>query len=204
MRKFLILCLVFISFNAEAKRDFAVFSELRCEANICYDKESGLPFSGELRKFYHNGVVSTSLSYKNGVRDGASHYYYISGNERKQEIYNNGVINGRLTEYYDGGNMKFEAQLDNGKLSGIYRKYYEDGQIKIDEEYLNGKKQGRARKFNGNGKLLREAFYDNGKLIDGACYYDNGKKREAFTQNMIDAYNNKGIVPCDIDRLVTF
>lgn len=205
MRNFLILliCFFVLSFDAVAKRDFAVFNELRCNGKMCYDKESDLPFSGELRSFYDNGVVRASIEYKNGLRDGASNFYYLNGNEKRQEVYIQGQIHGMLTEYYDNGNLKYEVSYDNGKLNGAFRAYYDDGQLKIDEEYVDGKKEGRARKFSTTGDLRRDAFYSNGVLIKGDCIYSDGK-RNPFTQKMIDAYNNEGIVPCDFEKLVTF
>ncbi len=197
MRKFfVIVAVMLISYSVEAKRDFAVYSELKCDNSKCYDKESGLPFSGKLRSFYDNGFVRANLEYKDGVRDGASNYYYASGNERKQEVYTNGVIHGMLTEYYDNRNLKLEIEFDNGKKSGKFRSYYEDGTLKVDESYIDNKRDGRARKYNVRGDVMREAFYNNGVLVGGECISSEGKK-QAFTQEMIDAYNIRRVLPCD-------
>ena len=204
MRKFLfVMAGLVISFSAVAKRDFAVYSELRCDNVKCYDKESGLPFSGQLRTFYDNGVVKANVEYKNGVRDGASNYYYFSGKERKQEVYTRGVIHGMLTEYHDNGNLKYEVEFDNGKKSGKFRSYYEDGTLKVDESYVDNKRNGRARKYNVHGDVMREAFFNDGVLVSGHCVSAEGEKI-TFTQNVIDAYNTKGLMPCDFERLVTF
>jgi hypothetical protein len=108
-----------------------------------------------------------------------------------------------LTEYYDNGNLKLEVAFDNGKKNGKFRSYYENGQLKLEEHYINDKIDGRARKYNDQGKMVREAFYNEGVLISGTCILFSGKKR-AFTQKAIDAYNTKGIVPCDLEKAVTF
>lgn len=197
MRKFLIVMAVLvISFSAVAKRDFAVYSELRCENNKCFDLESDEPFTGEVRSYYNNGVVKSSVEYKDGLKDGATHYFYGNGNEKRQEVYTNGVIHGMITEYYDNGNLKFEVEFGNGMRNGAFRSYYEDGQLKVEEEYINGKKEGRARKYSNRGKLAREAFFENGKLLGGVCISFDGKKSN-ITQEMINAYNKIGVVPCD-------
>ena len=196
MRKFLVLCLLLLSFDAVAKREYAVDSELKCDNAKCYSLETGEPFSGEVRSYYDNGVVKSSMVYKDGLKDGAAHYFYDNGKEKRQEVYTKGVIHGMLTEYYNDGFLKFEVEYDNGMRNGVFRSYYEDGQLRVEEEYINGKKEGRARKYSNRGKLAREAYFANAKLLGGVCISADGKKSN-ITQEMINAYNKIGVVPCD-------
>ena len=196
MRKFLILCLLLLSFDVAAKRNYAVDSELRCENDKCFNLENGEPFSGEVRSYYNNGVIKSSIEYKNGLKDGATHYFYDNGKEKRQEVYTKGVIHGMLTEYYNDGFLKFEVEYHNGVRNGAFRSYYEDGQLRVEEEYINGKKEGRARKYSNRGKLAREAYFANAKLLGGVCISADGKKSN-ITQEMINAYNKIGVVPCD-------
>lgn len=198
MRNFLFLCFLLMSFDAVAKRDFTVFGELRCGRNSCYERETGALFNGVARSYYQNGVVKSNIEYNDGLKDGAARYYYDNGHERRQEFYIKGVLNGRVTEYYDDGNIKFEIEYDGGKKNGVYRSYYEGGVLKVEEKYNDGKIDGRAHKYNARGKVIREAVYNEGVLVDGACFGPNGKDRRTFTYEMIEAYNKRKIVPCDI------
>ena len=98
---------------------------------------------GEIKEYYANGTLRSSVMFKNGKPDGVARTYYPNGNLRR------------------------EAYFQNGVQHGLTRSYYENGQLKSEEYYEQSRLEGPAKFYEPDGRLQWEAVFHKGQIVDG-------------------------------------
>lgn len=134
-----------------------------------YDKDS-------IKRYF---LASKEL-YFNGLREGTSYYYDISGNLQFAINYKNDKRHGDAKEYDKNGtvitlmtyyngylidNIKINRTDDQGRKQGRWIEFYENGNKKRELNYLNDKLHGFYREYDLGGKIILEQRYINGDLF---------------------------------------
>ena len=73
---------------------------------------------GKGRESRHTQLMTFKKSYKNGLLDGETYFYYPSGQIESMVPYNDGVIHGALICYWPNGKPKSRIHFVNGLRGG--------------------------------------------------------------------------------------
>ncbi|MDF1575503.1 MAG: hypothetical protein P1P86_09980 [Bacteroidales bacterium] len=125
-------------------------------------------------------LISREL-YVMGNKEGASYYYYPTGELKLIVFYENGKRQGLSREFSKDSNLVTVVQYkdnyvvdrerlnrtdEDGNKQGTFREYYENGKIKKEEHYLDNQLHGYYREFDGRGELLMALRYERGKIVE--------------------------------------
>ena len=139
-------------------------------------------------KFYTpTGIITQSISYKAGKKNGLRKTYFEDGIIQKEEEFENEVLVGTIQKFYPSGKLLETIPLDTlgkGKGQGLGYEFAEDdGRITAVIEYRNGYVSNRDRinrkdKFNQKQGLWREFYTSKKTKVEGR--YKNDKKDGYF------------------------
>jgi antitoxin component YwqK of YwqJK toxin-antitoxin module len=161
-------------FSSHAKRDFYVLSELSCDYEKCYLKDSGELFNGEVRSYDKDGKLLASCDYKKGIKHGKQMFFYSTGKIRSIEHYIKGKLNGKARSFYIKGSKDEEIEFSNGLKNGVHRRFFKDGKIMEERFFKDGIEEGVSKKYYENGDVMTEVVYEKGKKISAYCITDKG------------------------------
>ncbi|RYD57314.1 MAG: hypothetical protein EOP56_08365 [Sphingobacteriales bacterium] len=156
---------------------------------------------GEWKYFYHNGIVSLTEQYKNGVIQGEAREYRTNGHLKSVHKYDNdgtqteeheytynGILDNvtkvladkerSVTYYHLNGRKQNKLKIKDGLvMDGNYKSHYSNGSLEKEMEIVDGKLNGAYKEYYENGKLKEQATYRKGDR-DGiyTTYYENGQK----------------------------
>lgn len=90
---------------------------------VMYRKGSQKPFSGVVTgrgryEGYRNFSFEFKKSYKKGLLDGRSYFYYPDGQLESIEPYSDGQLNGVVTQYHPNGQIKARLHFVDGFRGG--------------------------------------------------------------------------------------
>ncbi|MEZ4887552.1 MAG: hypothetical protein R3E32_22660 [Chitinophagales bacterium] len=119
---------------------------------------------GEFTQYHKNGKTQEVSNYRNGVKHGASKWYYETGNILSDFEYNNGALEGKSNTYHNNGKVKTASNYKNSKLNGSYQSYYPDGKLEKEGTYDNGEKDGKWVYYNKEEKVAKTEWYEKGEL----------------------------------------
>ncbi|MDR2869911.1 MAG: hypothetical protein LBV04_05645 [Deferribacteraceae bacterium] len=117
-------------------------------------------------------TVTLAVTYKNGVRNGASVGYALDGTLTSNVWYQNGKKEGSAQYYHPNGNSHIETTYKDGLIHGTYNMYSERREALLhpcgvgichEISYKNGLIDGIYRLFN-DGFLAGEDVYKNNQL----------------------------------------
>jgi len=84
--------------------------------------------------------------------------YFDNGNLKSEETYKNGVLDGESKYYYENGSVK--AIHYNWKKWTVYQKnYYDNGKLKSEGGYRDFSKKGEWLYYNEDGSLKDKKIY---------------------------------------------
>lgn len=119
---------------------------------------------------YENGAKNYELKFVNGVQDGVTTRYYMSGEVMVTTTYEGGWKHGMRTQYWPNGNVMVTLNFVNDQPAGNCNTYTEDGELASTEVYENGSKV--KTYYYESGELIRHAEY--GKTSTTIAYYEDG------------------------------
>ena len=138
---------------------------LDCDDVKGYEYEFGnvpIDFSG-VNKSCFNGKVISIDTYKDGVLNGLTKEWSISGRLVREEIFDNGLIMKSKEWYANGGKIAKEevwVKNEEGIRTGTVKEYYwKNSQLQSIKEYSH-----------------KNLFYGDKKLISQKCWDENGNK----------------------------
>jgi len=88
----------------------------------------------------------------------------------------NGYRNGPSFLYYENGNIQFEINYTDGYKDSIVKYNYENGKIYRTTLYNNGIKHGIQTYYHTNGSIKAEVPYENNEVIPGTKEYTSSGK----------------------------
>ena len=154
-----------------------------------YDSK-GRP-DGYRRQWFHNGLLSVELQYKEGSFNGISFYNYSDGRTADRCMYKDGMPTGKCDEYAHSGNLSYQTDYTNF-LNVQQTQFYSDGNRRSTgritpgfghgsregtwDFYLKNGKKWLSVEYNGNAVMQPEAVAC--RQINGAEYSVDEEKRE--------------------------
>ena len=114
-----------------------------------------------------NGIVG--LHSTGQPINGVACFYSINGSLYQEDTYKNGIREGYSRWYYESGSLKEEEPYKNGMRNGINREYYENGILKQEIPYRNNKREGDGPIYTEAGRLWGRMLYKNDELVGGVC-----------------------------------
>lgn len=130
--------------------------------------------------YYENNVLTKTINYKNGKKQGMSKEFSSDGRIIAITEYNNDyIINRERINYIDKANLK----------QGIWKTFHPNDKIATEATYFNDTLTGYYKEFDIQGKIIKLEKYLSGKLISDSLiteqnpvkwvenFYDNGKTK---------------------------
>jgi len=180
------------------------------------------------KQYYENGDLKQELSYKKGVLDGPSVWYfhhgkkmmeaiysqgniegkmsrwYFNGNPESEGFYVNNLRNGKSTLYFETGGKQLEQNFTNDTLNGPFIEYFPGDKIKTKGSYSMGLWEGRWEYYDDKGLLVGEGNFVKGSgILKG--YYWNGRLNRVvhYVNNQKDGketwYNENGQIVKELE-----
>lgn len=182
-----------------AQNDAFIEEVITTNGKVYYE---GKLFSGNLYEYKEeaqtpNKCISKS-EFIDGVRHGASNYWYINGQPKSEANYENGKSIGIHTYYTDSGiviqlntfengvlikdeaffsngNPKYEKNYNiQGSPDGKFINWYENNQKNTEEHFVSGVQTKFKIKYTPTGKKVFEHTYKNGVKIASDLYFTSG------------------------------
>jgi hypothetical protein len=126
-----------------------------------------------IKKYMSGDHVSMETTFKNGVKEGLSKTFYLSGKVRGTIWYEDGLREDSAKWYFEEGQLFRATPYKRDTVDGIQKQYFRDGKLKARIGYKKG-----LRTFEF------EEFDKDGKRVGG--YPD-------LVVNIKDEYSSKGI-----------
>jgi len=93
--------------------------------------------------WYVNSQLSSSRTYKEGVKVGSHKGWWENGNFKFDYLYNNkGEYSGKIMEWYPNGKLYKEFTYEKGKEEGSQKMWKLNGNIKANYVVINGERFG--------------------------------------------------------------
>lgn len=118
---------------------------------------------GSYERYFDNGSLAETVSYRDGKQEGKRIIFHESGKEESVCNYVNGFIQGARRVYYPNGKLKYESNYKNSKLNGSFIAYYENGNKKEEVNFVDDLENGPFTEFYENGKIEWKGKYLNGE-----------------------------------------
>jgi len=110
--------------------------------------------SDGVKKNYHKGKLASTVTYKDGLK------------------------NGSATNYYPDGKVNMEFNYKNGVKDGPYKWFFENGKVYIEGQYKENEKHGIFKTYRDNGSLLAEMPWHEGMACTGLKeYFESGNRK---------------------------
>lgn len=126
--------------------------------------------------FTEKGILESEGEMNSKNRVGKWVYFHPDGKAiLSEENYDNGILEGVSKTYYLTGKITEISHYKNGKLHGNLKRYADNGILLDDLNYENGKLHGAAKYYNVEGKLIYWGDYENDEKVGKWEYFENGK-----------------------------
>ncbi|MBT1709704.1 toxin-antitoxin system YwqK family antitoxin [Fulvivirgaceae bacterium PWU5] len=119
---------------------------------------------GIFRSYNEGGMLVLEQTYKAGILDGPSHYFYEDGKRMMSETFVNGESNGRRVRYHRNGQISDEVAMHDNKPWTALSCFDPQGKEKRKGTLKNG--TGSLKLYNDAGQLVAIEFYQEGDLLE--------------------------------------
>ena len=119
----------------KVKKEYFTGGQIRTEFIMDDDTEK----NGLLKTYGYDGKVTSTVTMRNGVKDGIQIWFDEQGRPIRRAPYINGRIHGTLVELYENGDTMVSIPFDNGMKQGVATAYNKDGSIHKQVVYKNGR-----------------------------------------------------------------
>ncbi|WP_235982802.1 toxin-antitoxin system YwqK family antitoxin [Kordia aestuariivivens] len=132
------------------------------------------PFTGTSESKYPNGVVSETVQYLKGKRNGVRKKWFQDGLLSFESNYIEGKQHGTSKTWWSNGNLRSISNHKNGVVNGIQEQWYKSGEKFKQFTIVNGKEEGLQKAWRKNGKIFNNYEAKNGRIFglkrSGLCY----------------------------------
>jgi uncharacterized protein len=164
MRIFLTFFVLFISFflgaQDSSKTDgYQIFNYPNGVKSSEGFMRDGKP-DGYWKTYYESGVLKSEGNRKKYELDSLWKFYDSNGNIKVSISYKNGIQNGARTTYFD--DKILVENFQNNIKHGISHEYYPNGKLYKTIPFSNGLEDGYAVSYSQDGRLIEIIFYQKG------------------------------------------
>jgi hypothetical protein len=110
-------------------------------------------FTG-IKKYMSGAHVSMETTFKNGVKEGMTKTYYVSGKVRGTLWYENGLREDTAKWYFEEGQLFRSTPYKRDTVDGIQMQYFRDGKLKARIGYKKGLRTFEFEEFDKDGKRV--------------------------------------------------
>jgi len=132
--------------------------EIRESGGIYY--AGSKPYTGTYTDRYENGHTKTSMSLKDGLKDGETRTYFEDGKLKEICSYKNNLMDGTWTTFNEKEVTIAVANYREGKKHGEWKIWDDQGRLIYEMNYTDGEKSGTWKKYDPEtGKLTSERTF---------------------------------------------
>jgi hypothetical protein len=84
---------------------------------------------GLMKSFYQTGEVRQTFSYKNGLREDSSIWYFLEGQKFRATPYKRDTIDGVQVQYYRTGRVRAKLGYSKGMRTTFFQEFTPEGKI---------------------------------------------------------------------------
>lgn len=110
-------------------------------------------FTG-IKQYMSGNLISIETTLKNGVKEGSTKMFYLSGKLRGTSWYKNGLKEDTGKWYYEEGQLFRSTPYTRDTIDGIQIQYFRTGKLKVKIGYKKGLRTFFMQEFDMNGKLV--------------------------------------------------
>ena len=152
--------------KTEAKVPVAGVGDVDTRDGRVWVKGTNVPYSGQLRETYTNGVVKAEATIRDGRMEGLMRGYYDSGRLQVEETFVAGVSDGVRRKWYPDGTPKSKEEISRGQLHGAYERYHANGQLAERATYREGQPDGVAESWDEAGRAVARVRFEAGRVVE--------------------------------------
>jgi MORN repeat variant len=129
-------------------------SEKKGQSARHYASSSDTGFTG-IKRYTSSNLISIETTLKNGVKEGLTKTYYLSGSLAHTAWYKNGLKEDSAKWYYEEGQLFRSTPYRRDTMDGIQMQYFRNGILKAKIGYKKGLRTFFIQEFDLNGRLVR-------------------------------------------------
>ena len=141
----------------------------------------GSPYTGKVFGLYKNGRKDGESHFKDGKLNGSVTQWYENGQKKSESNWKDGKKDGLSVSWYENGEMFFKRIFKNGKPDGLFISWHDNGQKNYEQTFKDGEPYGLHLSWHSNGQKMSEEKWKNGKLINDSFKLWNSKGRPVDT-----------------------
>jgi antitoxin component YwqK of YwqJK toxin-antitoxin module len=131
---------------------------------------------GPWKRFYADGSIKATGSYKNNLKEGKWRYFFLEGKLEQQGNYVGGKPNGFWEWFFKDGQLHREEEYSFGLEEGISTEYNDTGAVIATGTYIDGMKEG-AWVYTINDHKEEGVYFEGLRNGVWSHYYlENGQK----------------------------
>ena len=163
-----------------------------------FDDYGNLIKDGKWLFWDENGILKEEVHYKDGIREGLTTYFSMTGNESAKIIYKRGrPWSGEWTTWYPDGSKKESGSYKDGEKQSPWTAWYDNGQKKYVVHYKDNLEHGLYTEWNKDGRLTKDIEYDLGNPVSeylvqyqGEGYVEVNRRNGELSGSWIKWYAN--------------
>ena len=111
-------------------------------------------FTG-IKQYMSGNLLVKEVTFKNGVRQGLTKTYYVSGELYQTFWYENGLREDTGRYFFKEGQLFRETPYKHDTIDGIQVQYYRGGQLRARIGFSEGKRTPYLEEFSSDGNLFK-------------------------------------------------
>lgn len=138
-------------------------TELKQNEGLVY--YSNQPFSGTTVSYYSDSVISETIDYVKGKREGFHKKWFQNGKLSFESNYINGLLNGTSKSWWKNEKLRSKSTFLEGKVNGKQYEYFDSGAKFKETNFEEGIATGMQMAWRRNGKIYNNFEVKNGRVF---------------------------------------
>ena len=109
-----------------------------------------------IKRYFSGNILSSEVTFRNGVRHGLTKTYYASGKLYQTFWYRNGVKEDTAVMYYEDGRVFRKTPFRSDTMHGVQIQYYKSGRIRAKLEFVDGLRKPYLEEFKSDGTPITD------------------------------------------------
>lgn len=117
-------------------------------------------------KIFNENRLIADETYLHGIKSGAAHRFYDTGEMMEESHWENGKQSGDYQVFFKSGEPYLQCKMKDDMRNGLFLVYFENGRQELVAEYKNGLRNGEWKYYTNEGEHRYSLFYTDGKLLN--------------------------------------